>query len=321
MAQGGASRMPFSSHPGLSVEVQKDLGSVSHRHFRKSGRPHPLLAVRPEEIYVHGLDKVGRNHVWEKEEIQERMDALYKHKPVTMADKIMNKIMYGFYVTFNALTGFNVNNPSPQSCVWRLIVLESFAGVPGFLAASHRHFSAIRHLKRDFGWINTLLEEAENERMHLMICMKMFEAGLPTRAVVMATQVLMTPFLAVLYAVHPKACHRFVGYLEETASFTYRQIINCVRTPGTELHRAWANLKAPPIARGYYNLPEDALWVDVLEQIFADETHHRDVNHTFATMECDDPNPFVQKHLQDAAKAWRLERSHTTCQGEASWAH
>jgi hypothetical protein len=199
-------------------------------------------------------------------------------------------------------------------------VLESLAGVPGFLAACHRHFSAIRHLKRDFGWINTLLEEAENERMHLMICMKMFDANLLTRAMVVATQVFMTPFLACLYVVHPKACHRFVGYLEETACFTYRQIITCVRTPGTELHAAWASLKAPAIARGYYNLSEDAMWVDVLEQMFADETHHRDVNHTFATMEGDDPNPFIQKHLEDAAKAWRLEQDPIVCEdGKASW--
>lgn len=205
-AQVGASRLLFPGHRCLSAEVQRDLGSVSHMHFKKSGRPHPLLAIKPEELYVHGLDKAGRNHVWEKEEIQERMDTLYKHTPVTMADKIMHKIMYGSYVTFNALTRFNVQNPSPQSCVWRLILLESVAGVPGFLAASHRHFSAIRHLKRDFGWINTLLEEAENERMHLMICMKMFDAGLITRAVVVAAQLLMTPFLAGLYAVHPKAC-------------------------------------------------------------------------------------------------------------------
>jgi hypothetical protein len=38
----------------------------------------------------------------------------------------------------------------------------------------------------------------------------------------------------------------------------------------------------------------------------ADETHHRDVNHTFADMKDDDPNPFISMHKQDAAYAWRL---------------
>ena len=52
---------------------------------------------------------------------------------------------------------------------WRLIVLESFAGVPGFMAAmfrtlhnlrkihlESRHFRCLRTLQRDHGWIHTL---------------------------------------------------------------------------------------------------------------------------------------------------------------------
>ena len=38
----------------------------------------------------------------------------------------------------------------------------------------------------------------------------------------------------------------------------------------------------------------------------ADECHHRDVNHTFAEMKHDDPNPYVQMHADDAKIAWRL---------------
>jgi hypothetical protein len=37
-------------------------------------------------------------------------------------------------------------------------VLESIAGVPGFVAAGFRHFHSLRKLTRDFGWIGTLLE-------------------------------------------------------------------------------------------------------------------------------------------------------------------
>jgi hypothetical protein len=39
----------------------------------------------------------------------------------------------------------------------------------------------------------------------------------------------------------------------------------------------------------------------------ADETHHRDVNHTFADLQFDDPNPYVLEHKENAAIAWRLE--------------
>ena len=41
----------------------------------------------------------------------------------------------------------------------------------------------------------------------------------------------------------------------------------------------------------------------------ADETHHRDVNHTFADMKSDDPNPFVMQHKDNAMAAWRLSES------------
>ena len=46
----------------------------------------------------------------------------------------------------------------------------------------------------------------------------------------------------------------------------------------------------------------------------ADETHHRDVNHTFADMKSDDPNPFIEMHKEDAFIAWRLDNA-----GEAAW--
>lgn len=46
----------------------------------------------------------------------------------------------------------------------RILLLESIAGVPGMVAATVRHLRSLRLMKRDGGWIHTLLEEAENER-------------------------------------------------------------------------------------------------------------------------------------------------------------
>ena len=74
------------------------------------------------------------------------------------------------------------------------------------------------------------------------------------------------------------------------------------------------NIKAPLIAVGYYRLPENALWRDSLKCMMADESHHRDVNHTFADMKSDDPNPFLEMHKNDAIKAWRLDQS-----GQRAW--
>ena len=124
--------------------------------------------------------------------------------------------MTGLYHSFNFITGYKEVNPSVKAMEWRLIVLESFAGVPGFVAAGFRHFKSLRMLQRDHGWIATLLEEAENERMHLLVCLKMFEASWLTRSLVICAQFSMVPFLMVTYAIKPQAMHRFVGYLEET---------------------------------------------------------------------------------------------------------
>jgi hypothetical protein len=181
--------------------------------------------------------------------------------------------MYGAYHTFNFVTRYKAENPSVQAIVWRLIILESIAGVPGFVAAGFRHFRSLRTLHRDHGWIATLLEEAENERMHLLVCLKMFEASPATRFMVVAAQMVMTPILMGIYLVHPRSMHRFVGYLEETACHTYASIIEHTETPGTQLHEGWSELPAPAIARGYWKLPHDAKWVEALKCMVSASLH------------------------------------------------
>eukprot|EP01041_Mallomonas_annulata_P011015 gene11015-23011_t len=268
-------------------------------------------------------DHMGRqqNHIWSKNEVEERLNNLYRYEPVTYSDHAMNRLMYTMYHTFNFITGYKHSNPSVKSIEWRLIALESVAGVPGFLAAGFRHFRSLRSLQRDNGWIATLLEEAENERMHLLVCMKMANASIVTRLMVVGLQLALTPFLGILYAVHPRSVHRFVGYLEETACHTYKSIIEHIETPGTNLHNGWHGVPAPTLAISYWRLPKDAQWVDALKCIFADEANHRDVNHTFATMDQDDPNPFVAKHRADALKAFRLAEKGERYRAYLSEAH
>merc|ERR1719461_2481132 len=160
------------------------------------------------------------------------------HKPRKIKDWLAYGVMRFLYRSFNWATGYKPENPPAQSVVWRLIMLESIAGVPGMVAASMRHFRSLRYLERDHGWIHTLLEEAENERMHLLTVMKMFNAGLGTRLLVLGGQFGMLPFFTLMYILNPKMMHRFVGYLEETACHTYTDIIDHVETPGTNLNRS-----------------------------------------------------------------------------------
>ncbi|KAF7985502.1 hypothetical protein HWV62_3707 [Athelia sp. TMB] len=70
----------------------------------------------------------------------------------------------------------------------RILFLETVAGVPGMVAATLRHLTSLRRMRRDSGWIHTLLEEAENERMHLMTFMTLREPSIFFRALVLGAQ-------------------------------------------------------------------------------------------------------------------------------------
>jgi ubiquinol oxidase len=48
------------------------------------------------------------------------------------------------------------------------VVLETVAAVPGMVGGLLQPLKLIRHIRDDQGWIKALLEEADNERMHLM---------------------------------------------------------------------------------------------------------------------------------------------------------
>ena len=50
----------------------------------------------------------------------------------------------------------------------RAVVLETVAAVPGMVGGLLQHLKSVRHIREDQGWIRELLDEAENERMHLM---------------------------------------------------------------------------------------------------------------------------------------------------------
>jgi len=288
-----------SAHNQKIVEprIDDDYGAFVS-HFKHLPAGHPLRArntVWQNPTY---------NHVWDAKEVHEAMDAHPKHQPQTATEKTSFWAVRFAYHFFNALIGFRKADPSPGSCVRRLIVLESIAGVPGFVAAYMRHLRSLRTLQRDYGWIHTLLAEAENERMHLLTVLTMFRAGYFTRALVFCGQMVMVPTLSLVAMISPKTLHRFVGYIEETAVHTYTDLIHLIETDGTRVNLAWKDLQAPSIAKNYWKMDDNSMWIDVLKQICADEANHRDVNHTFASMKSDDPNPWVTSHHLDARNAW-----------------
>ena len=70
-----------------------------------------------------------QNHIWSKEEVEERRANITKHVPQRPSDYVMNGAMKVMYHGFNFITGYKHEDPSHESIEWRLIILESFAGV------------------------------------------------------------------------------------------------------------------------------------------------------------------------------------------------
>lgn len=83
----------------------------------------------------------------------------------------------------------------------RAIVLETVAAVPGMVGGSMLHLKSLRKMREDHGWIATLLDEAENERMHLMTFVELVKPTPIERALVIVAQVLFYLWYALIYIV------------------------------------------------------------------------------------------------------------------------
>ncbi len=181
----------------------------------------------------------------------------------------------------------------------RAIVLETVAAVPGMVGATLTHLRALRRMEDDGGWIRTLMDEAENERMHLMTFIAIAQPSWFERMLILTVQWFFYIGFFFLYLISDKTAHRLVGYFEEEAvlSYTlYLEEIDSGRHP---------NPPAPPVALRYWNLPKGTVLRDVILIIRADEAHHRDTNHYMANA--------LSGHANDKAEITPC-RPHIACE-------
>ncbi|PKI35817.1 hypothetical protein CRG98_043788 [Punica granatum] len=153
------------------------------------------------------------------------------------------------------------------------MMLETVAAVPGMVGGMLLHCKSLRRFEHSGGWIKALLEEAENERMHLMTFMEVSNQRWYERALVFAVQGIFFNAYFVGYMISPKFAHRVVGYLEEEAIHSYTEFLKELDNGNIE------NVPAPAIAVDYWRLPPGSTLRDVVMVVRADEAHHRDVNH------------------------------------------
>ena len=215
------------------------------------------------------------------------VDLSVHHRPVDFSDRIA--------LGFTRMLRFCADSFFAKRYGHRAIVLETVAAVPGMVGATLTHLKSLRRMEDDKGWIRTLMEEAENERMHLMTFIEVAKPTLFERLVILGVQWVFYLAFFALYLISARTAHRVVGYFEEEAviSYTlYLQEIDEGRSP---------NVPAPAIARPYWKLADDALRRDVVLVVRADEAHHRDVNHGFASeLAGIEPAPHVAPYPEHA---------------------
>lgn len=158
----------------------------------------------------------------------------------------------------------------------RACVLETIAAVPGMVGGLFQHLKSLRLIHDDRGWIKALLDEAENERIHLLVYSEIAKPNVFERVLIMIVQFFFYNIYFVLYLLSPRTAHRVVGYFEEEAIHSYENYLRLV------LEGKHENIPATALGISYWNLSADARLSDMIVATIKDEMLHRDVNHEFA---------------------------------------
>ena len=199
------------------------------------------------------------------------MVTLNKHfVPKNLSDKIA--LSFTKFLRFLADTFFK------KRYGHRAVVLETIAAVPGMVAGMLLHLKSLRKMKDDKGWIKILLDEAANERMHLMTFIEIAKPTLLERLIIMIAQFIFIILYMIIFIISQRTAHRIVGYFEEEAVISYTEYLNELENGKIQ------DQAAPEIAINYWNLPLHSTLKDVVKVIRDDEASHRDVNHSFASI-------------------------------------
>jgi len=159
----------------------------------------------------------------------------------------------------------------------RAVVLETIAGVPGMVAGMLIHMKSLRRLQRGNGtMIHELLEEAENERKHLMFFIELIHPNWFERILIVVAQFIFVCYYMISYILFPKTSHLMIHYFEEEAVKSYNHYLGEIASGRIE------NVSAPQIAIDYYRLKPDARLSDMIVKIKQDEAKHADVNYRYA---------------------------------------
>ena len=159
----------------------------------------------------------------------------------------------------------------------RAVVLETIAGVPGMVAGMLIHLRSLRKMERGNGtMIQELLDEAVNERKHLMFFIEIADPNRFERFLIVVAQFVFWHFYLVMYLISPSTSHKMIGYFEEEAVRSYDEYIELIEAGEIE------NVPAPRLAIDYYDMHIDGTLLDMVKHVREDERKHSEANHRYA---------------------------------------
>jgi len=159
----------------------------------------------------------------------------------------------------------------------RAVVLETVAGVPGMVGGMLVHLRSLRKMERGNGtMIQELLDEAVNERKHLMFFIEIAQPNRFERFLITVAQFIFWHFYLVMYLISPSTSHKMIAYFEEEAVRSYTEYLELIKAGQIE------DVPAPQLAIDYYEMVEDAKLSDMILHVRQDEQRHSEANHRMA---------------------------------------
>lgn len=197
-----------------------------------------------------------------------KTDLLRHHEPKTLSDRVAASGVRALASIASSLFGKRYGNQA--------VVLETIAAVPAMVAATLLHLRCLRRMSDDRGWVRAFMDEAENQRAHLMAFVAISQPNGFERFLIVIAQGVFYNAYFLLHLISPRTAHRLAGYLSEEAVRGYTQYLELI-DQGQQ-----PNDPAPASAQIYWNLDPDARITDMIIAMREDEAIHRDIHHSFA---------------------------------------
>jgi len=133
-----------------------------------------------------------------------KTDHLRHHVPETLSDRIADGAVRAlFSIAGAALFGRRYGD--------RVIVLETIAAVPAMVAATVLHLKCLRRMIDDRGWVRAFMDEAENQRAHLMSFVAIARPSTSERLLIAVAQGIFYNADFLLYLISPRTAHRLAA--------------------------------------------------------------------------------------------------------------